>query len=193
MLSARAFVMTLPVRNYAHLPLRPIACDSLFEHLDALRGRAMTLERNPWDAADLVQDTVVRAMHNPVPADSPAALRAWLMRVMFNLFIDRCRRRAREAELDTGDSNDLPAPAPYRPAAWENLGHEDVRRAMAELEHPFSEVLRLRLQEGRSYREISELLDIPEATVGTRLLRARRKVRTLLSRQLEDGAPCAQA
>ena len=168
------------MRNVALLETETVEIDAVFEHIDSLRSRAMMLERNPWDGGDLVQDTIERALRSHIPVPAGPTLRSWLMRVMFNLFIDRCRRRTRELGMDPVDTVDIPAPAPYRPTAWENITHDDVRHAMSCLEHPFSEVLRLRHQEGRSYREISRLLDIPEATVGTRLLRARKKVRHIL-------------
>jgi RNA polymerase sigma-70 factor, ECF subfamily len=83
-------------------------------------------------------------------------------------------------KLTSIDVVEIAAPPEYTPCDWEQISNEDVNNAMSRLEQPFSDVLRLRHQEGRSYREISELLAIPEATVGTRLLRARRKVRRIL-------------
>ncbi|MDZ4696592.1 MAG: RNA polymerase sigma factor [Deltaproteobacteria bacterium] len=153
---------------------------AIYEHLDCLRGRAFALARNAADASDLVQDTLLRAIRNPEPVPAGPALRNWLMRVMFNLFIDHCRRRSRQMALSSIDVVEIAAPPEYTPCDWEQISNDDVNNAMSRLEQPFSDVLRLRHQEGRSYREISEMLAIPEATVGTRLLRARRKVRRIL-------------
>ncbi len=159
----------------------------LLPHVEPLRARALRLVHNRWDAADLVHDTVERALrHRPTVTDA-TSLRHWLLRVMYNLFIDRQRRRTREADLANFDLAELPAPAPYIPRPWDRVSDTQVKWAMGRVGSPFDAVLRLRHQEGRSYREISELLAIPEATVGTRLLRARRKIHALLTHAAGDA------
>jgi RNA polymerase sigma-70 factor, ECF subfamily len=168
------------IRKFTVLDQPATDYSAIYEHFDCLRGRALALARNAADASDLVQDTLLRAIRNPAPVPAGPALRNWLMRVMFNLFIDHCRRRSRQMTLTSIDVVEIAAPPEYTPCDWEQISNEDVNNAMSRLEQPFSDVLRLRHQEGRSYREISELLAIPEATVGTRLLRARRKVRRIL-------------
>jgi len=168
------------IRKFTVLAQPATDYSAIHEHLDCLRGRALALARNSADASDLVQDTLLRAIRNPTPVPAGTAMRNWLMRVMFNLFIDHCRRRARQQALTSIDVVEIAAPPDYTPCDWEQISNDEVNNAMSHLEQPFSDVLRLRHQEGRSYREISELLAIPEATVGTRLLRARRKVRQLL-------------
>jgi RNA polymerase sigma-70 factor (ECF subfamily) len=111
----------------------------------------------------------------------------WLFTIMFNLFIDRCRRRTHELSLDPLASSDLPAPEPEETQPWEEISAERLRAALERLDPPFRDVVDLHWTARCSYQEISERLGIPLGTVGTRLLRARQKLRTLLA------SPVAQA
>jgi RNA polymerase sigma-70 factor (ECF subfamily) len=145
-----------------------------------LRLRALRFERSAAEAHDLVQDTLERAFRSFDQFRRGTNVRVWLYTIMFHLFIDRCRRRAHETLLDPGDAEDLVAPEPEPPSPWEGLTVTQVRDAIARLESPFREIGTMHWVDRRSYREISERLSIPLGTVGTRLLRARRKLRGLL-------------
>jgi RNA polymerase sigma-70 factor (ECF subfamily) len=152
-----------------------------------LRVVAIRLCGNPADAADLVQDAFEKAYRNYdklVPGTNP---RAWAVTILHNLFIDRCRRSSREGKKV--DVDDVPLAAPSEEdrgpePAWASLGPEDLRRALDQLEPDFKDVYRLHALENRSYKEISVALGIPAATVGTRLLRARDKLRKLLAKKV---------
>ena len=69
-----------------------------------------------------------------------------------------------------------PADAPL----WMRIDAQQLRAAVDRLEPEFREVFTLHAFERRSYKDIAAALDIPQNTVGTRLLRARRKLRVLL-------------
>jgi RNA polymerase sigma-70 factor (ECF subfamily) len=147
-----------------------------------LKVVALRLCGNPADAADLVQDAFEKAYRNYdklAPGTNP---RAWAVTILHNLFIDRCRRSAREGKKV--DVEDVPLAAPDEERgpepAWASLGAEDLRRALDALDADFRDVYRLHALENRSYKEISATLGIPTATVGTRLLRARDKLKKLL-------------
>jgi RNA polymerase sigma-70 factor, ECF subfamily len=105
------------------------------------------------------------------------------MTIMHHLFIDRCRRQAREPNSAPIDDNDIANPEPASPRMWETVTDEQIAAALADLESPFREVYELRLFGNCSYDEIAERLTIPRSTVGTRLMRARQKLKkTLLGR-----------
>jgi RNA polymerase sigma-70 factor, ECF subfamily len=104
----------------------------------------------------------------------------WLMTIMYNLFLDRCRRQAREPRVMAIDDGDIPNPEAGAPEPWEGITPEQVHAAVADLELPFREVYELRLTSNCSYDEIADKLTIPRSTVGTRLLRARQKLRRTL-------------
>ena len=145
-----------------------------------LFARAMRLVRSQSDAWDLVQDTYERALRGQASFQPGTNLRLWLMTILYNLFLDRCRRQAREPRTLAIDEHEVASPEPYAPEPWESISHEEVTAALASLEHPFREVYELRLIDNCSYDEIADRLTIPRSTVGTRLMRARHKLRQSL-------------
>lgn len=161
----------MPTAATAH----PLAC-----HAPYLRDLARRLCRSSSDADDLVQDTFVRALRSPMPADVNA--RAWLARVLKNLFIDRLRRRAARREHAVVDPDTVAAPpAPAPPPWWTALTVDDVRAQLARLPEPQRVTFELFALDGRSYHEIAARTGTGTATVGTRVLRARHKLRALLA------------
>ncbi len=169
------------------LPAAPDPPDSGFralveENTEPLARTARRLLRNPSDAADLVQDTVEKALRCWRQFRPGSRMRAWLLTIMTNLFVDRCRRGNREVPLD-GDL-EQPPPEPEETPVWLQLSQEQVRRAVESLDPAMREVYRLRAVERLSYQTMSRRLGIPVATVGTRLNRARQKLRALLEREL---------
>ncbi len=148
-----------------------------------LYARALRLVRSPQDAWDLVQDTFEHALRGFARFQPGTNLRVWLMTIMHHLFIDRCRRRAREPGAARIEDQDIPSPEPVAPEPWEAITDEQIAAALRDLESPFREVYELRLFDRCSYDEIAARLTIPRSTVGTRLMRARQKLKkTLLDR-----------
>ncbi|HUJ61837.1 MAG TPA: RNA polymerase sigma factor [Kofleriaceae bacterium] len=155
-----------------------------------LAALARRMCASPADARDLVQDTFERATRQGLPPDLRSA-RAWLATIMHNLFIDRCRAAARRPAVEPlregiGDA----APAGDPEPAWQKVTLDDLRAAAAQLEPPFREVYELHAFERRSYGDIAARLAIPAVTVGSRLSRARKKLRELLVARLglEDAS-----
>jgi RNA polymerase sigma-70 factor, ECF subfamily len=144
-----------------------------------LYRRAMGLERCADDAEDLVQDTFERALRNLHQFQPGTNIRMWLFRIMYNLFVDRRRRRHAEPRNDNVEPAELAAPEPDPLEPWEQIDHDKVTATMAHLEPQFRDVLQLHLV-SQTYREIGATLGIPPGTVGTRLLRARNKLRDIL-------------
>lgn len=139
------------------------------------------------DARDLVQDTFERAARQGLPADvrSPCA---WLTTIMHHLFVDRCRANARkpaqEPLCDAHESmvhNNEPDDEP----PWGELTVEDIRAALPEIDRIYRDVYQMHSFDGRSYEAIASRLKIDRVTVGTRLSRARKMLRAVLSRRRE--------
>ncbi len=147
-------------------------------HRAFLTGLARKLCRSGFDADDLVQDVLLKAVahHDRLPPDVNHA--AWMARVMHNLFIDRVRKR----EVPTTELDDrMPVTAPPDDRAWwESLSTEDVRAALPGLPAELRLAFERFAFDGRSYQEIADELGVPIATVGTRVLRARRRLRATL-------------
>lgn len=149
-----------------------------------LYSRAIRLLHSPQDAWDLVQDTFEHALRGYARFQPGTNLRVWLMTIMHHLFIDRCRRLAREPNAASIEDHDIPSPEAPAPHPWETITDEQIAAALKDLESPFREVYELRLLENCSYDEIAERLTIPRSTVGTRLMRARQKLKKTLLGQV---------
>ncbi len=149
------------------------------EHAEFLRGLARRLCRDDAEASDLVQDTFERALRAWSTLPAGANVRAWLVTIQHNLFIDRCRRRKSRGTVQSIEDVQLVAEVPPPPAAWQQISAEQVQAAMANLPAEFRQVYALH-SAGKSYDELARELGIPKNTVGTRLLRARKKLRELL-------------
>jgi RNA polymerase sigma-70 factor (ECF subfamily) len=147
--------------------------------MEDLRLRARQYHPAPADAADLLQDTLERALRRLDTLRPDSNPRAWLYTIMFHLFVDQCRRRRIQQEVLP---DNLPAPEPEACPPWQELDAGHVDAALAGMEGPFRQVLELRWRDRCSYQEISTRLRIPLATVGTRLLRGHRRLRVALDR-----------
>lgn len=144
-------------------------------HGDYLRALARKLCRSRTDADDLVQDVLVKVLRTPIPPCVNE--RAWLGRVMHNQFIDTLRRRQTRREEELVD-----APVPVEPEAWwQTVSFDDVRAMVAQLPDEQRVTFEMFVIDGKSYDDIAEELAIAKATVGTRILRARQKLRLMLS------------
>jgi len=163
---------------------------------DRLYTTALRLLGSPSDAADVVQDTFVRAFTH-INDIRGATVRAWLYRVTTNCVRDVQRRNVRRAtvSIDVEDNViDLPDPSlgPERSA----LSREEalaIGAAIAELPAEFAEVVIMRDMNNLSYDEISAALSCPVGTVKSRLSRGRaqlvsrlRESRTGLFSQSEE-------
>ena len=153
----------------------------------ALKTMAIRLCRNAADADDLVQDTIERALGAKSTWTPDSDGRAWLCRVLHNLFIDHCRKRRRRV---------LALATSVQPVAsqrsdtegepeWARLTEADLQRAVGRLAPKYREVYTLHCFQRASYEVIAARLGISPATVGSRLSRARRKLRRLLSPVVE--------
>jgi RNA polymerase sigma-70 factor (ECF subfamily) len=148
------------------------------EHGVFLRRLAASLCRGSFDPDDLFQDVLERTLHHFERLPPGVDHRAWMARVMRNLFIDRVRRRATApaaVELDDEPASPVPEGAEW----WEKLDADDIRARLRELPDELREAFALFALEGCSYQDIATRLGVPKATVGTRILRARRRIKQL--------------
>jgi RNA polymerase sigma-70 factor (ECF subfamily) len=161
------------------------------EHLDALYGTALRLTAQVAEAEDLVHDTYLRALRFSHRFEPGTNLKAWMFKMMFNLFVNRYHRIRRSREIQEGaERHDLMekmlpeehlAPS-TRPEEYffERMFSDDVVKAIEQLPHDFKMVVLLSDVNGFSYAQIAEILDIPVGTVMSRLHRGRRLLRVAL-------------
>src|SRR5690348_12745048 len=148
------------------------------------------------EAEDLVQQTYERAFRAWRQFTPGTNLRAWLLRILTNLNIDRGRRQQRSPQttsLDTeaGDYflyNKLEAQAPDgtvdEERVLERLSQDSIVDALADVPHDFRDVIVLVDIGEFSYADAAQILDIPIGTVTSRLPRGRR----ILKKNLADEA-----
>jgi RNA polymerase sigma-70 factor (ECF subfamily) len=156
----------------------------LLGQLPALTGRARSLERSEAAADDLVQDTIERALLHCEKFVMGTSLYSWLMQIMRNLFIDRYRARPRLASVEELDWHPVSVPEPEPVLPWQLVSFGEALEALDRLEEPLRSTFVLACLSGWSYRRVAERLGVPVATVGTRLLRARGHLRTVLMARL---------
>lgn len=165
-------------------------------HLQALYGVALRMSRSEGDAEDLVQETVLRAYRFWDGFEAGSNCRAWLMRILTNVFRNRYRERTREQEIlgeaETSAANlgqfQGRAPRDAESALFGRMLSRDVERALLTLPPEFRLPVILADLEDLSYKEIAEIMECPAGTVMSRLFRGRR----MLQKQLADYGAAAE-
>jgi RNA polymerase sigma-70 factor, ECF subfamily len=158
---------------------------------------AIRLTRNPHDAEDLVQETMARACAG-FPAFKPGTnLRAWLFRIMMNIFINGYRKRQREPLMVYESADDALAAMPgahlsvraesAEELALSRLPDAEIVSAMRSLPADFRLAVYLVDVAGYSYREAAAMMGTPIGTVMSRLHRGRASLRAQLTPALRAG------
>lgn len=169
---------------------------------------ARAVVRDDAEAEDIVQESYVRAFTHLETFRGEAQLSTWLIRIALNEALGRKRRRRPTVELDgmPAEAGDIllgEAHTDAPPSPESELGRNEARRLLESaidlLPESFRTVFVMRDVEGLTTDEVAGQLHINEATVKTRLFRARRLLRETLSNELQsafeglfpfDGARC---
>jgi RNA polymerase sigma-70 factor (ECF subfamily) len=172
--------------------------EEALELADQVYRVARRLVGSREEAEDLMQEAYARAFRSWRSYTPGTNLRAWLLRILTNLNIDRARQRQRRPEeqpLEEGDYflyNKLEAGArdgnSDEERVVERLSQDDVVDALAAVPHDFRDVLVLVDIGDFTYADAAQILDIPVGTVMSRLHRARRILKRELADQVEVEA-----
>jgi RNA polymerase sigma factor (sigma-70 family) len=167
--------------------------EDLRELRAALLRTAHVLTRNHADAEDLVQTALLRAFDRGRDLPSDINWPAWLKTVIRHLAVDRARRHRRWRMTELGDSADLQFHVQgVAESAVPAVSPEELQGAVDSVEAHYQLIYRLFHVEGASYAQLAARLNIPIRTVGTRLHRARGRIRANLLAQLETNAELAR-
>lgn len=151
--------------------------DEIEACIPALRRYARALTRDADRADDLVQDCIERAIRKRGLWSPVGPLRAWLFKILLNLYRNDIRFRQRRGEMVPLDSllvePAVPAPQPGR------IALSEMSRALEQLPDEQREALLLVVIDGASYQEAASILGIPTGTLMSRLGRARATLRTI--------------
>lgn len=156
--------------------------------LDQLYGVARRYTRNPADAEDLVQETILKAYSSFHTYRDGTNIRAWLFKILTNTWINSyhtAQRRPNVVLTDTISDAQLAAVAARSEtelasaelAALEAMGDSEVRDAVAALPEPQRMAVYYADVVGLRYQEIADVLDVPVGTVMSRLHRGRKRLR----------------
>jgi RNA polymerase sigma-70 factor (ECF subfamily) len=168
--------------------------EEALELADQVYRVARRLVSTREEAEDLVQETYARAFRSWRSFTPGTNLRAWLLRILTNLNIDRGRRKQRspdEQPLEEGDYflyNRLEQAGREsntdEDRVVERLSQDDVVGALSAVPHDFRDVIVLVDLGDFTYQDAAQILDIPIGTVMSRLHRGRR----ILKRELAERA-----
>ena len=153
----------------------------LEDHLHRLYGYAVSLSGDPEEAKDLVQECCVRALSAArIPADG-SAYRAWLFKILRNVFIDGRRRRRNTTGLEELETWEFGF-SEYWDVDDRLINVITVKAELSRLDARHREIIGLIDICGLSYAETAETLDLPVGTVMSRISRARASLLAAINR-----------
>lgn len=163
------------------------------EYEKAVYAIAQRMTGNPEDAADMTQETFIKAYNSLSSFRGDSKFSVWLYRIANNVCLDFLRSKNRrptvslstedddgeETQLDIADESQSP-----ELLLESSLTRDAVRRGLDSLPPDYKQILLLREIQGLSYEEIAAALGIESGTVKSRIFRARKRLCTFL---IEDG------
>jgi RNA polymerase sigma-70 factor (ECF subfamily) len=162
--------------------------DLLRPHFDALHAAAGRMTLSSSDAEDLVQDVCLKAFTRLDELEQIEYPRAWLLKMLYNKFIDHLRARQRSAVDLAETGSDSSEPDQLAPNHWqpEEMLDREIRitrilMAMKRLNPEQCALVALRDIEGLSIAELEDLTGAPGGTIKSQLHRTRAKLGRLLS------------
>jgi RNA polymerase sigma-70 factor, ECF subfamily len=173
-------------------PVPPLDFESsALAQLPSMMAVAVRLTRNNAEGEDLVQDSFVKAMRCRDQFVAGTNIRAWLLKILTNTFINRYRRGTLERSVvdgaDAGPLSDawignasMNAMRDPESAALRPMLEAEIQAALDELPEEFRLAVVLSDVEELSYKEISEIMGCPIGTVMSRLHRGRKMLKARL-------------
>lgn len=160
--------------------------------MDQLYGAAMRMTKNPADAADLVQETFVKAFAAFGQFEQGTNLKAWLYRILTNTFINVYRKKQRDPyqgtiddledwQMGGAESATSTTTRSAEAEAIDRMPASAVKDALQSIPEDFRLAVYFADVEGFSYQEIADIMKTPVGTVMSRLHRGRRLLRDLLA------------
>ncbi len=167
------------------------------EHIDSLYFVALKLTKNESRASDLVQETYLRAFEHYKQYKEDVNLKAWLLRILTNTFINDYRKSKRESFVFDYDNNEstyynwieenvkIKSVLPENRLFFNQLSNE-IQEALDSLPEDFKIMILYADVYELSYKEIADILDAPIGTIMSKLFRARKMMQTKLYQQAQQ-------
>lgn len=167
-------------------------------HMEALYRTGLRMTKNESDAEDLVQEAYVKAYRFWDRFEPGSNCRAWLFKIMTNIFINEYRSKSRSPmafNVDEMDDNFLYGQLAAEGGAenpeqqlFAKVFDDDIKKAIENLPDDFRLVVVLSFLEGFSYQEIANITDLQLGTVKSRLHRGRKLLqKALLDYAIKNG------
>lgn len=157
-------------------------------HFDALYAAARRMTLSPVDAEDLVQDVALKAFEKLDELERIEFPRAWLLKVMYNKFIDEHRSSQRSPVDQAATGVDSEEPDDHSRSDWlpEEMLDREIRitrilMAMKRLDSESAALVALRDIEGLTIAELEQLTGSPSGTIKAKLHRSRARLGRILS------------
>lgn len=176
--------------------------ESAMAYVDSLYNMALRLVFNKEEAEDLVQETYLKAYRFFDTFQKGTNMKAWLFKILRNTFINKYRKTtSMPSEITFEDIESVNANITYPQEAktsdladtleskytdLSSLMDDDVKRAIDSLPVEYREAILFSDVEGLSYKDISEITNVPIGTVKSRLNRARRLLQKSLWEYAKD-------
>lgn len=156
-----------------------------------LYGAAMNMTKNPTNAEDLLQETMVKAFKAFDQFQQGTNIRAWLYKIMNNTNINISVKAGKalgktaldemeDWQIGSAESVTSVASRSAEAEAIDAMPSDVVKKALLELPDNWRMIVYYRIVEGLSYSEIAQVLDIPEGSVMSGLHRGKKMLRSLL-------------
>ena len=144
------------------------------KYMDAIYRLAFSFLKSTVDADDVTQEVLLRLYRTDREFEGETHIKNWLMKVT----VKECRKVWRRPYRSYENIDDY-----IEALAFENPSYRDLFEAIMQLDRDKRTVIVLYYIEGYSIKEIAEILNVPAATVGTRLARARAKLAQYLKEE----------
>ena len=144
------------------------------KYMDTVFRLAFSWLKSPADADDVTQNVLLSLYRTDYQFESDEHVRNWLMKVTVN----ECRKVWRRPFRSHENIDDY-----AETLAFEDPSYQDLFEAIMQLDRDKRTVIVLYYIEGYSIKEIAEILNVPAATIGTRLARARAKLAQYLKEE----------
>jgi len=155
---------------------------------DKLYRLALRITLNPQEAEDIVQDTMIRVWNRREAMEEIQSIEAFTMTICRNISLDHIKARENQNASLEGMTIDRPdkAPNPLE-QTQQNDSIERIKLLMDSLPEKQRTCMQLRDFEGKTYKDIAEILDITEEQVKINIFRARKTVKEAFLKQEHYG------
>jgi RNA polymerase sigma-70 factor (ECF subfamily) len=153
------------------------------EYYSKMMGVCLRYANNSHDALDILHEGFIKVFKHISKYQPGTSLPAWIRRIMVNTAIDYYRKNIRRRTEDIEQAFDLSS---READAVSQCTEKEILAAVQQLSPAYRAVFNLYVIEGYSHREIADMLDVTESTSRSNLVKARMKLKEILTSRYSD-------